>query len=58
VSAVFNCWDVIVGVFVTTDQLIPLAEFSRDVRAVFDTTSFSSNPTVLVSRRRWGRIQS
>jgi len=48
----------IVRVFVTTDQLIPLAEFSRDVRAVFDTTGFSSNPTVLVSRRRWGRVQS
>jgi len=57
-SAVFNCWDVIVRVFVPTNQLIPLAELSRDVRAVFNTTGFSSNPTVLVSRRRWGRVQS
>jgi hypothetical protein len=48
----------IVGVLVPTNQLIPLAEFSRDVRAVVNTTGFSSNPTVLVSRRcRW-RIQS
>jgi hypothetical protein len=47
-----------VGVFVPTNQLIPLAEFSRDVRAVVRTTYFSSNPTVLISRRRGWRIQS
>jgi hypothetical protein len=48
----------IVGVLVPTNQLIPLAEFSRDVRAVINTTGFSANPTVLISRRwRW-RIQS
>jgi hypothetical protein len=57
-SAVFHCWDVIVGVLVPTNQLIPLAELSRDVRAVVDTTSLSPNPTVLVSRRRRRRIQS
>jgi hypothetical protein len=57
-SAVFYCWDVIVGVLVPTNQLIPLAELSRDVRAVVHTTGFSPNPTVLVSRRwRW-RIKS
>jgi hypothetical protein len=57
-SAVFYCWDVIVGVLVPTNQLIPLAELSRDVRAVVHTTGFSPNPTVLISRRwRW-RIQS
>jgi hypothetical protein len=48
----------IVGVFVPTNQLVPLAEFSRDVRAVVYTTGFSPNPTVLVSRRRGRRIQS
>jgi hypothetical protein len=48
----------IVGVLVPTNQLIPLAEFSRDVRAVVHATYFSSNPTVLVSRRRGWRIQS
>jgi hypothetical protein len=48
----------IVGVLVPTNQLIPLAELSRDVRAVINTTGFSANPTVLISRRwRW-RIQS
>jgi hypothetical protein len=48
----------IVGVLVPTNQLIPLAELSRDVRAVVNTTGFSSNPTMLISRRwRW-RIQS
>jgi hypothetical protein len=57
-SAIIYCWDVVVGVFVPTNQLIPLAEFSRDVRAVVKTTGFSSNPTVLVSRRRRRRIQS
>jgi hypothetical protein len=57
-SAVFYCWDVIVGVLVAANQLIPLAELSRDVRAVVHTTGFSPNPTVLVSRRRRGRIQS
>ena len=41
-SAVFYCWDVIVGVLVPTNQLIPLAELSRDVRAVVKTTGFSS----------------
>jgi hypothetical protein len=56
-SAIVYCWDVIVGVFVPTNQLIPLTEFSRDVRAVVKTTGFSSNPTVLVSRRRRRRIQ-
>jgi hypothetical protein len=58
VSAVFYCWDVIVGVLIPTNQLIPLAELSRDVRAIVYTTSFRSNPTVLVSRRRGRRIQS
>jgi hypothetical protein len=57
-SAVFNCWDVIVGILVPTNQLIPLAELSRDVRAVVNTTGFSPNPTVLISRRRGWRIQS
>jgi hypothetical protein len=57
-SAIFHCWDVIVGVLVPTNQLIPLAELSRDVRAVVNTTGFSPNPTVLVSRRRRRRIQS
>jgi hypothetical protein len=47
---------VIFRVFVTANQLIPLAELSRDVRAVVNTTGFSSNPTVLVSRRSRGRI--
>jgi hypothetical protein len=56
-SAVFYCWDVIVGVLVPTNQLIPLAELSRDVRAVVHTTSFSPNPTVLVSGRCRRRIQ-
>jgi hypothetical protein len=57
-SAVFYCWDMIVGVLVPTNQLIPLAELSRDVRAVVKTTGFSSNPTMLVSKRRRRRIQS
>jgi hypothetical protein len=57
-SAVFYCWDVIVGVLVPTNQLIPLAELSRDVRAVVETTSFSPNPTVLVSNRSRRCIQS
>jgi hypothetical protein len=57
-SAIVYCWDVIVGVFVPTNQLIPLTELSRDVRAVVKTTGFSSNPTVLVSRRRRRRIQT
>jgi hypothetical protein len=57
-SAIVYCWDVVVGVFFPTNQLIPLAEFSRDVRAVVKTTGFSSNPTVLISRRRGRRIQS
>jgi hypothetical protein len=57
-SAVFYCWDMIVGVLVPTNQLIPLAELSRDVRAVVHTTSFSPNPTVLKSQRRGRRIQS
>jgi hypothetical protein len=48
----------IVRVLVPTNQLIPLAELSRDVRAIVHTTGFSSNPTVLVSRRRGWRIQS
>jgi hypothetical protein len=57
-SAVFYCWDMKVGVLVPTNQLIPLAELSRDVRAVVFTRNFSPNPTVLKSRRwRW-RIQS
>jgi hypothetical protein len=57
-SAVFHCWDVIVGVLVPTNQLIPLAELACNVRAVINTTSFSPNPTVLVSRRRRRRVQS
>jgi hypothetical protein len=57
-SAVFYCWDMIVGVLVPTNQLIPLAELSRDVRAVVHTTGFSPNPTVLESQRRGRRIQS
>jgi hypothetical protein len=57
-SAVVYCWDMIVGVFVPTNQLVPLAELSRDVRAVVYTTGFSPNPTVPISRRRRRRIQS
>jgi hypothetical protein len=57
-SAIFYRRDMIVGVLVPTNQLIPLAELSRDVRAVVHTTSFSPNPTVLISRRRRRRIQS
>jgi hypothetical protein len=57
-SAIVYRWDMVVGVFVPTNQLIPLAELSRDVRAVVKTTGFSPNPTVLVSRRRRRRIQS
>jgi hypothetical protein len=57
-SAVFHGWNMIVGVLVPTNQLIPLAEFSRDVRAVVHAPDFSSNPTVLISRRRGWRIQS
>jgi hypothetical protein len=57
-SAIVYCWDVVVGVFVPTNQFIPLAELPCNVRAVIKTTGFSSNPTVLVSRRRGRRIQS
>jgi hypothetical protein len=57
-SAIVYRWDMVVGVFVPTNQLIPLAELSRDVRAVVKTTGLSPNPTVLVSRRRRRRIQS
>jgi hypothetical protein len=57
-SAIFYRWDLIVGVLVPTNQLIPLAELSSNVRAVVFTPDFSPNPTVLKSRRwRW-RIQS
>jgi hypothetical protein len=57
-SAVFYCWDVIVGVLVPTNQLVPLAELSRDVRAVVFASDFRSNPTVLIPRRGRWRIQS
>jgi hypothetical protein len=57
-SAIFYCWDLVVRVLVPTNQLIPLAELSRDVRAVVFTTGFSPNPTVLVSNRRRRRVQS
>jgi hypothetical protein len=57
-SAVFNCWDVIVGVLVPTNQFIPLAELSRNVRAVVFATDFRPNPTVLESWRRGRCIQS
>jgi hypothetical protein len=57
-SAIVYCWNVVVGVFVPTNQLIPLAELSRDVRAVVKTTGFSANPTVLISNGSRRRIQS
>jgi hypothetical protein len=54
-SAVFNRWDREVRIFIRTNKLITLADFSSHIRAVFLTTNFCSNPSVPCSlQRRWG----
>jgi hypothetical protein len=54
-SAVFNRWDREVRIFICTNKLITLADFSSYVCTVFLTSNFCSNPSVLRSlQRRWG----
>jgi hypothetical protein len=54
-SAIFNRWNSKVGIFIRTNKLITLSDFSCYVRAIFLTANFCSNPSVLRSlQRRWG----
>jgi len=57
-AAILNGWDGEIRVFISTNQFIAFPDFAGNVDSVFLTTCFHTKPTMLVSRRRFRRIQT